>query len=264
MPAGVINKLEALRSRFFWGGVEDSHKIPWVKWKLGIANKENGGLGIGSLKNSNLALLYKWRWRFVNSPNSLWVRVIKSIYRNNIDQHGLVQNIKGNGIWAMIVKSISKLNDENRIPISVIRKKVGNGNNTLFWKDVWIENSPLCSQFPRLFNLEINKDCFLNEKLVDKDWVWNWRRQLRGGAEDAQRIEMLSILSSFSLSNYDDKWTWKLELEDNFSVKGIRSYLDRWEAPSGYSSTRWNKCTPRKVNILVWRLLLDRLPTRYN
>ncbi|GJU60063.1 putative RNA-directed DNA polymerase, eukaryota, reverse transcriptase zinc-binding domain protein [Tanacetum coccineum] len=33
-----------------------------------------GGLNIGSLKAFNLALLQKWRWRLLSSPNALWVQ----------------------------------------------------------------------------------------------------------------------------------------------------------------------------------------------
>lgn len=34
--------------------------------------------------------------------------------------------------------------------------------------------------------------------------------------------------------------------------------------PIHYLATRWNKIVPRKVNIHVWRLIKDRLPTRFN
>lgn len=39
-----------------------------------------GGLNIGSLNLKNLALLGKWWWRFRVEHNSLWVKVISSIY----------------------------------------------------------------------------------------------------------------------------------------------------------------------------------------
>ncbi|GJV18221.1 RNA-directed DNA polymerase, eukaryota, reverse transcriptase zinc-binding domain protein [Tanacetum coccineum] len=47
-----------------------------------------GGLNIGSLKAFNLALLQKWRWRLLSSPNALWVKVIKAY-------HGLYHGQEG-------------------------------------------------------------------------------------------------------------------------------------------------------------------------
>ncbi|XP_076885788.1 uncharacterized protein LOC143535410 [Bidens hawaiensis] len=94
--------------------------------------------------------------------------------------------------------------------------------------------------------------------------MWNWRRRPRGGVEDTQLVELISLLDSVSLSDSDDKWIWELDTDDAFSVKGVRSYLDRQELPEGNIPTRWNKFVPRKVNIMIWRLLLDRLSTRFN
>nr|XP_043638231.1 uncharacterized protein LOC122609238 [Erigeron canadensis] len=63
MPKEVNNNLEAMRSKFFWGGSKNQKKIAWVKWNTVLAAKEDGGLEIGSLEAMNQALLYRWRWR---------------------------------------------------------------------------------------------------------------------------------------------------------------------------------------------------------
>jgi hypothetical protein len=33
------------------------------------------------------------------------------------------------------------------------RFKVGNGENTSFWEYMWIDNSPLATQYPSLYNI---------------------------------------------------------------------------------------------------------------
>ena len=53
----VIQKLERIRTNFFWGTQNNLPKIPCVAWDKLINNKEKGGLGIGSLKSLNVALL---------------------------------------------------------------------------------------------------------------------------------------------------------------------------------------------------------------
>ncbi|GJR89496.1 retrovirus-related pol polyprotein from transposon TNT 1-94 [Tanacetum coccineum] len=55
-------------------------KLTWINWKKTMARKEDGGLGIGSLYGFNMALLYKWKWRFRTTPDALWVKIIKNIF----------------------------------------------------------------------------------------------------------------------------------------------------------------------------------------
>ncbi|GKD49857.1 RNA-directed DNA polymerase, eukaryota, reverse transcriptase zinc-binding domain protein, partial [Tanacetum coccineum] len=55
----VILYFEKLRRNFFWGGSLDSNKITWIGWKKVCSSDRRGGLGIGSLQASNLAMLSK-------------------------------------------------------------------------------------------------------------------------------------------------------------------------------------------------------------
>ena len=41
------------------------------------------------------------------------------------------------GVWAGILKASMEFHKREFIPYSAIRRKVGNGMNTRFWKDVW-------------------------------------------------------------------------------------------------------------------------------
>ena len=49
-----------------------------------------------------------------------------------------------------------------------------------------------------------------------------------------------------------------------FSVASTRIMIDKLLLSSGGDSTMWCKLLPIKVNIMVWKLSLDRLPTRLN
>lgn len=50
MLESVLDALENLRYRFFWGENESERKISWVKWRPVLNDKDKGGLGIDSLK----------------------------------------------------------------------------------------------------------------------------------------------------------------------------------------------------------------------
>ncbi|KAL4558591.1 hypothetical protein LXL04_036792 [Taraxacum kok-saghyz] len=83
-PCSVIDMLERSRKRFLWGGCENKKPICWVAWKVALAEKDRGGLGIGSLKALNLALIVKWIWRMNRETKAMWRRVIAGIH--NIDR----------------------------------------------------------------------------------------------------------------------------------------------------------------------------------
>ncbi|GKA30618.1 putative RNA-directed DNA polymerase, eukaryota, reverse transcriptase zinc-binding domain protein [Tanacetum coccineum] len=56
-PIKVINKLEGIRRNFFWGGSLEDKKIMWIAWDNVISPYDRGGLGIGSLRTCNQAIV---------------------------------------------------------------------------------------------------------------------------------------------------------------------------------------------------------------
>ncbi|GJX15682.1 RNA-directed DNA polymerase, eukaryota, reverse transcriptase zinc-binding domain protein [Tanacetum coccineum] len=129
-------KSRSLRASFFWGGSGENKKMTWIKWDNILASHDKGGLGIGSLKAFNLALLQKWRWRLVTFSNSLWARVVKAIHGDDTGME--LKGCKVSGKWANIVDSFSMLHSKDIIPLHTLRHKVGNGSSIRFWKDNWI------------------------------------------------------------------------------------------------------------------------------
>ncbi|XP_071739242.1 uncharacterized protein [Rutidosis leptorrhynchoides] len=75
---------------------------------------------------------------------------------------------------------------------------------------------------------------------------------------------MLLELTDTHLENKDDAWLWSLAKDGVFSVHVTRDRVDDVLLPSMSPSTSWYKTIPRKVNIYLWRVGLDRLATRLN
>ncbi|GJW16082.1 hypothetical protein Tco_0020215 [Tanacetum coccineum] len=80
------------------------------------------------------------------------------------------------------------------VPISVMKRKIGDGMSTLFRHDVWINDTPLAQQFPRLFLLEEFKNAMVGDRWNGSSFAWNWRRPLRGGTEDDQYHRICDII----------------------------------------------------------------------
>ena len=251
-----------MRALFFWGGNQHSKKIAWLKWVNVLASHDKGGLGIGSLKAFNLALLQKWRWRLVTNPNALWVRLIKSVHGEDAGFNQSGCKIKG--IWATIVGTINHLHSSNVIPHDTLRFKVGCGSMIRFWKDVWLGDSSLESRYNRLFRLANNKDCLIRDRIGNGEWTWDWSRQILGGQNLASFTNLLLEIGNVQVGSSSDSCIWEISEDGNFSVGSTRRHIDDYYLPSMEPSTRWHKVLPRKVNVFIWRLILDRLPHRLN
>ncbi|GJX38186.1 RNA-directed DNA polymerase, eukaryota [Tanacetum coccineum] len=143
------------------------------------------------------------------------------------------------------------------------RDPESNGRSTSFWNDLWIGDSCFRYKFPRLYALDINKECTVADKMV-ASFTSSFRREVRGGAESLQLTQILDLLGTVILSNMEDRWIWDLNGDGEFCVKDVRNLLDVTFLPKADSPTRWIKTIPIKVNIFAWKVSLDRLPTRSN
>nr|GEX95410.1 RNA-directed DNA polymerase, eukaryota, reverse transcriptase zinc-binding domain protein [Tanacetum cinerariifolium] len=63
MPRTVCNKLEAMRSKFFWGAEDTNRKIHWVKWDLDLASKDHGEFKNDMVGDRWNGLSFAWNWR---------------------------------------------------------------------------------------------------------------------------------------------------------------------------------------------------------
>lgn len=102
MPKAVALSIVKMQRRFFWGvSNHDRMATPTVKWDWIELPKNLGGLGVGNIMYKNLTLLFKWWWRFSESNNVLWKRILMSVH----SVQGLkassdnFRNVK-DGVWA--------------------------------------------------------------------------------------------------------------------------------------------------------------------
>ncbi|GJW19403.1 RNA-directed DNA polymerase, eukaryota, reverse transcriptase zinc-binding domain protein [Tanacetum coccineum] len=262
VPETVNKLLEKLRATFFWGGDNENRKTSWINWPQVLAPKAHGGLGIGSLKSFNLALLQKWRWRFMNHPNSLWACLIKAIHG---EDGGLIStHYSMHGTWANVVSTIHDLHNSNIIPNNSIRIKLGCGSKVRFWKDVWLGDSALYQRYNRLFRLDVNEDCYVADRWSNNRWNWHWRRHIEGGRIGDMFTDLTAQIQQIELTSDEDSWQWLLGKNGVFTVGETRKHIDRSILPVLDTRTRWSKFLPRRINVFMWRLALDRLPHRFN
>ncbi|GJS48870.1 RNA-directed DNA polymerase, eukaryota, reverse transcriptase zinc-binding domain protein [Tanacetum coccineum] len=252
LPVSICDSIDKLFKNFIWGKSESSSGIASVSWKDVCRPKNQGGLGLKSLRVMNCALMVKHLWYIASRKESLWVKWLN------------VYKLKGECLWDMKVrdsfswnlKQILKLRDSVR---KFIGYKIGNGIDCFVWYDRWHSNGPLC----RLISNHIISSCGfdLNAKVADlicgNNWIWpiEWSELF------SEVIDVpVPVLSSDSV----DKALWfnKKNEEVQFSVKEAWKVL-RIDGPEvmWHKHVWFSQCIPRHAFIL-WMALKGRLKTQ--
>ncbi|GJU32047.1 RNA-directed DNA polymerase, eukaryota [Tanacetum coccineum] len=278
--------------------------MAWVKWDAILASLDQGGLGVGSLKAFNLALLQKWRWRLITKPDCLWVK-LKSlkqfmVWKPDLMKRAAIQLEHGRILWDVPTTYTRVTSFEK---IRILSALHGLNGHVLFdafnstWSSIITEvNSLKVKGVDLISHCKIRvgkgtgtsfwKDLWIGDNLLklsfprlfaleeNKDISVadkmntsissSFRRHVRGGVESQQLDQLSLLLDTVILSNMDDRWFWDLNGDGVFQVKDVRSMLDEAFLPKMEVPTRWIKSIPIKVNVFAWKLYLDRLPTRSN
>ncbi|XP_071729365.1 uncharacterized protein [Rutidosis leptorrhynchoides] len=133
---------------------------------------------------------------------------------------------------------------------------------------LWAGDFKLREKFPRLFRLEVDKGCCVQDRIYNNGtgnfFSWNWAREPVGrtGTELNQMVSMLESLQINRSSS--ESWSWCLSPSGNFTVKSLSILIDDGLITLGGSTpeTLRNHLAPKKVEIFVWRAIKKRIPVR--
>nr|GEZ38588.1 RNA-directed DNA polymerase, eukaryota [Tanacetum cinerariifolium] len=202
------------KAKMFKGVHVESDKVKEAALRLGCLTLKTPFLYLGS------------------KDKSLWVRVIKAMYGAN-----------------------GKIDAEKGITLrDFMRIKLGNEENTSFWEDCWIEGDSLRNRFPRLYTLESCKRITAGEKMHQPSLEFSFRRNTKGGVEQEQLGDLVTLMHDVSLSLMSDRCTWALENSEEFTVSSVRKHIDDKLIAGVGSKTRWINYVPIKVNVNAWKV----------
>ncbi|GKD64453.1 hypothetical protein Tco_1306561, partial [Tanacetum coccineum] len=103
--------------------------------------------------------------------------------------------------------------------------------------------------------------CSIADRIPIHDWVNVFRRHPRGGAEMYQFNDLLSLIQGITLSDKSDSWLRSLDISNGYTIASVRTLVNSITLDIGPVATRWNHLTPIKVNVFIWRLMLNKLPS---
>ena len=182
--------------------------------------KRKGGIGIKSFSKMNKALLSKWNWRFANDRNSLWRKVIGSKFGESPDGWHTpdLRGGYGTSLWKEIRKEWPSFFQNAVVSL-------GDGRRINFWKHVWCDEEALCSRYPSLFNLALNKEAKIAD-IWDRDWGGgSWAPTFLRPLNDWEIEEAARFLHTLhEVTHYplgEDRLLFKNDKEKGFSVKSM-------------------------------------------
>lgn len=105
LPKIFCDDISRMVARFWWSQSNKDRGIHWLSWKKLVKRKDEGGMGFRDFQAMNLALIRKQVWRIQREPNTLWVRLLKSLYfqRNSIWEAKKGQ--RPSWTWRSIIKA---------------------------------------------------------------------------------------------------------------------------------------------------------------
>nr|GEW94819.1 RNA-directed DNA polymerase, eukaryota, reverse transcriptase zinc-binding domain protein [Tanacetum cinerariifolium] len=106
--------------------------------------------------------------------------------------------------------------------------------------------------------------CNVANRLSLPDWGSVLRRNSRGGIEAYQFKDLRLLIELVVLNSHQDTWTWSLGVLKGYTVASVRSLIDLHFLGANLNITRWNRSIPIKVNVFMWRAMLNKLPTSAN
>lgn len=201
----VIEELERIIRKFFWGTKEGKSKVHLVSYEGICLPQDFDGLGIKRLREINLSLLCKWFWRL--KENCLWVRLLKEKYGTEVGSFFPKKSRLPFGIstWRGLTHVLPLFT-------SLTHWKIGKGEKVSFWKDRWCTKYPLAQLFPNLFEVGKTKNATV------ADVLGSFRNGVNVGCLGSVDInhgqiaelarELNALITKKTLSDEQDELVW--------------------------------------------------------
>ncbi|GKV53935.1 hypothetical protein SLEP1_g60446 [Rubroshorea leprosula] len=199
-------------------------------------------------------------WRMLQSPNALWVHVLKSIYFPNSSFFDVRKASHPSWVWTSILQR------RDLVQLGV-RWNVGNGQDILIYQDKWVPTLPGF----KVTSLSVTNSLLSYVyELLDHEEEWDVTKlNTCFSSEECRELQKIPIRMC------SDSFIWHYDRYGNFSIKS--AYLlaihaanetDRNHDNLIISSAEWKHIwkmqVPHKVQVFLWRALLNSLPSMDN
>ncbi|GAV92297.1 hypothetical protein CFOL_v3_35677 [Cephalotus follicularis] len=166
LPAEVIKECERILRNFLWGSSGTSGKRSLVKWTNVCLPRQEGGLGIKSLKTWNQALLLKQIWNILND-HSLWVQWCKL---NLIRKHSF-WTLPTTGSMSWSWRQILQLRN---MALTQLVYVSGKGDKFSLWYDPWFHGTSIYTTYGHrvIYDAGLGNNELVQAVIENDQWCW--------------------------------------------------------------------------------------------
>ena len=259
IPTGILDEINSMCARFWWGARGTERKMHWVSWDKLCLPKSHGGMGFRDLKTFNQALLAKQGWRLVCEPGSLASQVLGAKYFARFSFLEARRGYDPSFVWRSIWGAKSLL-------LEGLKWRVGDGSKIRVWEDAWLPGeSTTIVPTP---NLESDADLRVSD-LLNEEGGWNEEALRLHLTEDDARLAKEIPLSS---RRTEDTLFWWPASNGLYTTKSgywlarlghTRGWMARFGGERGEAwKTIWNIGGPPKLCHFIWRACTGALATQ--
>ncbi|XP_021761146.1 uncharacterized protein LOC110725977 [Chenopodium quinoa] len=255
-PRSICDDLDKRTRSFLWGGDEEKRRIHLISWESLQKSRENGGLGLRSTRQANMAFLAKLGWRVLTEPNALWSRVLRSKYckgRCDIDMFELKANMSN--VWKGITESANILCEGTRVVVN-------DGATTLFWDHRWASAHTLREK--AILPIPLDIEGATVGEMWDEEHGWKWNL-----FADLLPHDIIREVESHELhkdANRGDLLFWGQRNKGKFSIKSALQIIRKEENENndGMWDLIWKLRVQQRMRVFLRLVMHNRIMCNTN
>ena len=251
IPKYTITKIEQIFSCFLWSGKVGNARRAKVSWECVCLPKEEGGLGLRRVKDSNDASVMKHIWNMFYRKDSLWVAWVQRLYL----RQGSVWCARTPSFCSWSWRKIIQLRERVR---PFIRHKVYNGVGMFLWHDFWNQFGPLLPCFGKsiIYDSAIQRNAHVAQVIGGGKWNWPV-------ASSADLIAIKNSCGDYPLDeSKEDTISWTLAPSGVFTVSSAWNQIRPRKQVVNWHNSVWFPQSIRRHAFIVWLVIHDRLDTQ--